>query len=242
MKTTATLFAAILIAMAGVMPALAEEHDTNVVLTVEVVPLIRINVSPSLLVFGQVLQGDFVFEEVEVTNEGTVKIDLSVSLTVETTPGFYADNLELTVDLDTYTVDNFGMTMLDDETATVVLGLNVPIDAPTGLHEGTLVFWAETHAHAQPSISPTIGMPTTFFTIIDPQGRLTVANRIIVTPEGESPELGLEVTDAWFSADGKTATGKIPPTAQIGQNYITVHAGPASDPPLFNALDFTVSA
>lgn len=129
--------------MAGVMPALAEEHETSVDLTVDVVSLIRINVSPSLIVFGQVLQGDFVFEQVEITNEGTVKIDLSVSLTVETTPGFYAENLELAVGLDTYTVDNFGMTLLDDEEATVVLGLNVPIDAPTGLHEGTLVFWAE---------------------------------------------------------------------------------------------------
>ena len=143
MKTTVTIFVAILIARVGVMPALAVEHEANVDLTVEVVPFIRINVSPSLIVFGQVLQGDFVFEQVNITNEGTVKIDVSVSLTVETTPGFYADNLELTVGPDTYTVDNFGITMLDDETATVVLGLNVPIDAPTGLHEGTLVFWAE---------------------------------------------------------------------------------------------------
>ena len=129
--------------MAGVMPALAVEPETSVDLTVEVVPFIRINVSPSLIVFGQVLQGDFVFEKVNITNEGTVKINIWVSLTLETTPGFYADNLELTVDSgDTYTVDNFNMTLLADEEATVVLGLNVPIDAPTGLHEGTLVFWA----------------------------------------------------------------------------------------------------
>ena len=94
----------------------------------------------------------------------------------------------------------------------------------------------------QPSISPTIGEPTTTFTITDPQGRMIVANLIILTPEGESPEQGLPVTDAWFSPDGKTATGTIPPTAQTGQNFISVHANAPTEPPLFNALAFTVSA
>lgn len=93
----------------------------------------------------------------------------------------------------------------------------------------------------KPYIEPNSGPPTTSFVITDPQGRMVVADLIIITPEGESPEQGIVIKDAWFSADGKTAGGTVPALAQTGWNYVSVHAVRPTEPPLFNALLFVVT-
>lgn len=205
--------------------------------------IISISVDPSDIDFGTIYEGNSGTSSVTITNDGTVEISVNATLGSEDPVGFYTDNLKMFEVGPGYVyVEEWNLVLQPTYEESVSLELTIPYPCPAGNKTAILVFWAETRAHAQPSISPTIGEPTTFFTIIDPQGRMTVAIRIMLTPEGESPENGLEVTDAWFSADGKTATGTIPPTAPIGQNYITVHAGPASDPPLFNALPFSVSA
>ena len=60
---------------------------------------------------------------------------------------------------------------------------------------------------------------------------------------GEGPDTGITITDAAFSADGTIATGTIPSTLASGTYFITVHRESAIlNPPLFNALQFTVTA
>ena len=94
-----------------------------------------------------------------------------------------------------------------------------------------------------PSISPTSGPIVTSFTITDPSGRMYLADRIIFTPEGEAPEEGTVVSDAWFSLDGKTATGMVPVTLASGPYFVTVHMGdPTTNSPLFNGLRFDVTS
>ena len=93
----------------------------------------------------------------------------------------------------------------------------------------------------QPTIDPTSGPVTTPFTITDPQGRMAGASVIVFSPQGQGPEQGTEVTDASFSANGKTATGTVPPTLASGLHLVTVHPTSKIEPPVFNALEFTVS-
>ena len=91
---------------------------------------------------------------------------------------------------------------------------------------------------AQPSISPTSGTSGDQFIIYDPLGRMATAQWIVFTPEGDSPDNGARVTDAHFSADGKTATGLVPDLALGGRNFVTVHQTSVTEPPIFNGLLF----
>jgi len=90
-----------------------------------------------------------------------------------------------------------------------------------------------------PSITPTSGPAGTSFTIFDPQGRMTCADRIIFSSAvtgSEAPAFAVS-----FSADGKTATGVVPFGCSAGLHDVTVHCGdPFGNPPLFDALQFSI--
>lgn len=91
-----------------------------------------------------------------------------------------------------------------------------------------------------PSITPTWGDPGSTFTITDPKGRMSGADRIIFAVAGAAPEAGMEAINVWFSSDGETATGEVPyAIAPFLPHDVTVHAGdPTINPPIFNALEF----
>ena len=140
-RKMASLFVALTIAMMGVMPALAAD-SASVSLTATVLPLvISISVAPTSVEFGSIVQGHgSEGKTVIITSASTVSIDLSVSVTE--VGSFYADNLGLG---DAVVTDWSGVIFVDGDgdSLEVYLYLQVPIDAPTGLQEGTLVFWAE---------------------------------------------------------------------------------------------------
>ena len=93
----------------------------------------------------------------------------------------------------------------------------------------------------QPSIDPAFGPVLTQFTVTDPDGRMIIADRVIITPDGDAPDEGFVVSEVSFSADGRTVTGRVPVTMASGLFYVTVHAGdPNANPPLFNGLAFEV--
>jgi hypothetical protein len=92
-----------------------------------------------------------------------------------------------------------------------------------------------------PTISPTAGLAGEQFTITDPQGRMTDADRILFTQPFADPATGRAAGEVSFSADGKTATATVPDVAATGY-LVTVHEGePNLNPPLFAALNFRVN-
>lgn len=116
-------------------------HHVTVSLTVTVeafVPFVSISVDPTSIGFGSVVQGEFsVPQTVTITSASTVSIDLDASVNED--GSFYADNLLL----DGSDLPVWDNTIFEGgDPLPVQLVLEVPIDAPTGLQAGTLVFWA----------------------------------------------------------------------------------------------------
>lgn len=108
--------------------------------------IISISVEPSDIDFDSIVQGQSSESQtITITSTSNVDVYVTASITGETTPDFYDDNLELEFEYKTYAVSGFEMNILVNEPPKVVgVILSVPLNAPTGLQEGTLVFWAET--------------------------------------------------------------------------------------------------
>ena len=132
MKTTVTLLAAILIAIAGVMPALADP-TASVLLTVEVVSIISIKiispVPPDDVDFGTPRPGESPTAIITIENDGDV--DVTVSETIS--GAFFIANLGVS---GTYTSIAKGATGNAD------LTLTIPVDATAGAYEGSILFTA----------------------------------------------------------------------------------------------------
>ena len=101
MKTTATLLTAILIAMIGVMQALAETEATvPMSVTILEIEVVSITALPASITFPDVTQGDAVGasnDPVVVTNTGNVDVTIDVTIT-GTDQTFYEDYLETSPD------------------------------------------------------------------------------------------------------------------------------------------------
>jgi hypothetical protein len=91
-----------------------------------------------------------------------------------------------------------------------------------------------------PFVSPTSGVIGTIFTITDQLGRMSFADVVVFSLEGQAPIDG-RVVVATFSEDGTTATGIVPATLAPGGYAVTVHDEGAANAPIFNALLFTVT-
>ncbi len=117
------------------------EPDATVGLTVfveEFIPTISISVNPTTIGFGTMVQGES-SEPQTVTITSTSDVDITLIASVTEVGNFYVDNLGLGDAVVTAWED----TILEGGAPLPVeLVLNVPIDAPTGLQSGTLVFWA----------------------------------------------------------------------------------------------------
>ena len=141
-KTTATLLAAVLIAIAGVMPALALESDTTT-LTATVLPtLLYISVPPTVT-FGEVqrdAQGQ-VLMEIQTGGEPPDTVDLTASL-VDDVPPFY-DVAPGGLTLNGQAVAGYLETGVALGVHFIDLVFTVPPDALTGSHSGTLTIYAE---------------------------------------------------------------------------------------------------
>ena len=128
----ATLLAATLIAMAGVLPALAGE-TASVPLTVEVVPIVSIKIimplPPEGVDFGTSRPGESPTAIIIILNDGD--FDVTVSETVS--GAFFIANLGVS---GTYTSILKG---LDGE---ATLTLNIPADATADTHTGSILFTA----------------------------------------------------------------------------------------------------
>jgi len=131
-KKMATLLAAILIAIAGVMPALADP-TASVLLTVEVVSIISIKiispVPPDDVDFGTPRPGESPTAIITIENDGDVDVTVSETVSGE----FFIANL--VVD-GTYTSISKGATGDAD------LTLNIPVEATAGTYTGSILFTA----------------------------------------------------------------------------------------------------
>lgn len=97
----------------------------------------------------------------------------------------------------------------------------------------------------EPTITPVCTLVMSNFAIADSLGRMTTADRIIFSAQGEGPDHpnAVTVADAVFSFDGQTATGTVPSILQPAMYEVFVFdADPSLSPPLFNALLFLVLA
>ena len=148
----ATLLTAILIAMMGVMPALADD-SANVPMTVTVleIEVVSISASPSTISFGTVTQGDAVEatdDPVVVTNLGNVNVTIDVSVGgVNQT--FYETYLYTSPDDSTWTVVTdwvkaAHVILTTSTTEDIYLQIDMGTATPTaGLYSATLVIFAE---------------------------------------------------------------------------------------------------
>jgi len=151
-KKMATLIAAILIAMMGVMPALAEYDDEDTVelsVTVTEQYTLGITVAGSGA-FGPVVQGESISLSsaliVTVESPGAATVDAELRATATGTPittGIFYEHMDVIVDLGTpTTVDGFtisatrGITPYDIDAT-----IDVPDDYATGSESAFLVFW-----------------------------------------------------------------------------------------------------
>ena len=125
----ATLLAAVLIAMMGIMPALAPP-TASVPLTVTVfVPIISISVDPTSVDFGTPRPGDAPTAKIVITNNGNV--DVTVSETVSGT--FFIANLAVS---GTY------VSIAISGTGDADLTLTIPGGTSAGLQTGSILFTA----------------------------------------------------------------------------------------------------
>jgi len=93
----------------------------------------------------------------------------------------------------------------------------------------------------QPTIAPTSGTNGDAFVIRDPEGRMAGATIVVFFPQGASPDFGTQVQGPEFSADGTEARGSVPSGIGAGTYFVTVHMTSVSEPPIFNALAFSVN-
>lgn len=150
-KTMATLLVATLIAIAGVMPALAADTAT-VPMTVTVPKIISITASPSTISFGTVTPGTpapATDDPVVVTNTGNVNVKITVSVE-GTDKSFYDTYLYTSPDDATWAIVT-GWVPTDhviphttSNTEEIYLQINLGTDSPEGrLYSASLVVFAE---------------------------------------------------------------------------------------------------
>lgn len=132
MKTMATLLAAILIAIAGVIPALADT-TASVPLTVNVVPIVSIQITdptpPAGVDFGTPRPGEAPTATITILNDG----DVAVTISEEVSGAFFIANLGVS---GTYTAIAKG------DTGDADLTLTIPGDATAGTQSGSILFTA----------------------------------------------------------------------------------------------------
>ena len=149
-KKMATLLAAILIAMMGVMPVLAAD-TASIPMTVTVVKIISITASPSTISFGTVTPGTAApatDDPVVVTNTGNV--DVTIEVSVEgTDESFYESYLETSPDDTTFTAVTSWVTAshmiphTTSNTEDIYLQIDLGSDVPEGgTYSATLVVFA----------------------------------------------------------------------------------------------------
>ena len=154
-KTTATLLAAILIAIAGVIMALAANPvEVPMTVTVGELEIISISVTPASIEFPEVLQGEATEapEAVVITNEGNVYVNIIASVIGSDSDAtlFYEANLYTSPDLvprewtlitGWNPLDHILCVMCED-----VVRLQIDMGGEIsvwGQYSATLVFWAE---------------------------------------------------------------------------------------------------
>lgn len=116
-----------------------QSGTVSMTVLVEEAPVISISVSPTTIGFGSIAQGGVSdIEQVLITSASTVSIDVRAS--VDEDDKFYTDNLLLG---DNHVVDWIYTLTQAGSSVNVGLTLHVPSGATLGLHEGTLVIWAE---------------------------------------------------------------------------------------------------
>jgi len=154
-KIIATLLAAILIAIVGVMPALAD-NPVEVSMTVNVMELqvVSINVSPDSISFPNVTQGGATeaLEAVVITNDGNVYVNITASVIGTDTDAtiFYESYLYTSPDLISREwtlitgwnpLDHILCIQCEDVVRLQIdMGGVIPV---WGQYSATLVFWAE---------------------------------------------------------------------------------------------------
>jgi len=111
-------------------------------LTVTLVPVIGISVSPTSINFGSIIAGhSSATQTVTVTNTGDYyDLKFTATLANESTADFYKNNLKI----DTLTVSNWKPSAVAINTAiTPGLVLSIPIGTTAGAKTATIIFWAE---------------------------------------------------------------------------------------------------
>ena len=135
MKTMATLIAAVLIAMMGVMPALAQESATAT-LEVDVRETLVISIiitypeSPYVVDFGIVYPDDIVDRTVTINNDGDFIVDVAGVVS----GAFFLSNMGVSANLEDLAVD-----ASDDFTLTLTVP-TIPTEYVT--HSGSILFTA----------------------------------------------------------------------------------------------------
>jgi hypothetical protein len=104
-------------------------------------------------------------------------------------------------------------------------------------HFGDLGFFVT--AVPEACIEPTFGTVGTDFTLTDPQGRMEPGDDLRFVPPGGSFEHGTTAENLVISADGTTATGRVPVGASSGTNEVHIRE-PGATAPLFEPLVFIV--
>ena len=123
----ATLLAAVLLAMMGVLPALAGS-TASVPLTVTVIPVVSISVEPTSVDFGGVGPGTTQNATIDINNDG----DVNVTVTAEISGAFYTANLAITGNYTSLVTGAIGFAYLN---------LTIPGDA-VGTYNGSILFTA----------------------------------------------------------------------------------------------------
>ena len=128
----ATLLAAILIAMMGVMPALAAP-TASVPLTVNVVPIVSIKITdptpPAGVDFGTPRPGEAPTATITIENDG----DVAVTVVATVSGTFFITNLGVS---GTYA------SLAKGATGDADLTLTIPGDATAAIHTGSILFTA----------------------------------------------------------------------------------------------------
>ena len=96
---------------------------------------VSISLDTASILFAGVYPGDTVGDNFTITNEGSVRVDLSA----ETNSGFYDDNLTL----NTQSVGSWSDSIAEGGNLLVNLELYVPHGTLAGVITGTLIIWVE---------------------------------------------------------------------------------------------------
>lgn len=148
----ATLLVAILIAIAGVIPALADESvEVPMTVLVKEIEVVSINVLPGSISFPEVTQGGATeaLEAVVITNEGNVPVTITASV-IGTDKAFYDAYLYTSPDADPRTWNIITGWIKADHvipvpgSESVRLQIDMGVDVPEArLYSASLVFFAE---------------------------------------------------------------------------------------------------